>query len=288
MGEKTLIARIGLLTTACSLGVYFASSYFNSPADRTLDSKPSINQSTTALVTKPETHSEPQEPKPFLTLDNSSIEAPQVVENQTIADAELIMDDSLSSLHLKEFTEYLRGERASEHTKLAFYTDSRWSEFYQRVGYQPEDIEQLIEFRKQYLADISQTGKEYYWNRWSNAPHRALADTLAYELLPYLGNGESNELTIGSSISDIASEYGITVSLVERVAKTYLLNSIGTIESTSAIFNSSFDPKVDVIKFDSDFVEYLKEQAGYQKTIIIDETRLRGMSSTYSSTDNQT
>ncbi|EKO3612099.1 hypothetical protein M3914_003309 [Vibrio metschnikovii] len=88
------------------------------------------------------------------------------------------------------------------------------------------------------------------------------------------------------SVSDIASEYGITVTLVERVVKTYLLNSIGTIESTSSIFNSSFEPKVDVIKFDSDFVEYLKEQAGYQKTINIDETSLRGMSSTYSSNGN--
>ncbi len=283
---KFVLTAISLLTVACGFGAYFASSYFDFPADRTPDRKLSINQATTALVIKPETHSEPQEPKPFLALDNSSIEAPQVVENQTIADAELVMDDSLSSLHLKEFTEYLRGERASEHTILAFYTDSRWSEFYDRVGYRSEDIHQLIAFRNQYLADTSQSGKEYYWSRWSDAPHRALADTLAYELIPYLGSGESNESTLSSSISDIANEYGITVSLVERVAKTYLLNSIGTIEMTSSLFNSSFDPKVEVIKFDSDFVEYLEEQAGYQKTIIIDENRLRGMSSTYLSNDN--
>lgn len=282
-----MFARIGLLTTACSLGVYFASSYSNSPADRMLDSKPSINQSITALVIKPETHRESQEPKPFLALDNSSIEAPQVVENQTIADAELIMDDSLSSLHLTEFTEYLRGERASEGTTLAFYTDSRWSQFYEHVGYTSEDIYQLITFRNQYLADTSQSGKKYYWYSWSDAPHRALADSLAYKIIPYLGSGENNESTLTNSIFDIASEYGITVSLVERVAKTYLLDSIGSIESASSIFNSSFDSKVDVIEFDSDFVVYLKEQAGYSKnTVVIDENRLRGMSSTYLSNDN--
>lgn len=260
-----MIARIILLTVACSLGAYFASYYFDFPADRTSDRKLSINQSTTALVIKAETQSEPKEPQSFLAFDNSSIEVPQVVETQIIADAELVMDDSLDSLHLKEFTEYLGGERASENTTLAFYTDSRWSEFYDRVGYPSEDIHQLIAFRNQYLADTSQSGKEYYWYRWSDAPHRALADSLAYKIIPYLGNGENNESILSNSISDIASEYGITVSLVERIAKTYLLSSIGTIESSSSIFNSSLDPKVDVIKFDSDFVEYLREQAGYQK-----------------------
>ena len=281
-----MIARISLLTVACGLGAYLASSYFGLSTDRSSDGKLSINQATTALVTKTETQSVPKEPKTSLAFDHSSIEAPQVVETQRIADAELVMDDALDSLHLKEFTEYLRGERASENTTLAFYTDSRWSEFYDRVGYSSEDIHQLIAFRAQYLADTSQSGKEYYWYRWSYATHRALADSLAYKIIPYLGNGENNESILSNSISDIASEYGITVSLVERVAKTYLLNSIGTIESTSSIFNSSFEPKVDVIKFDSDFVEYLKEQAGYQKTINIDETRLRDMSSTYSSNGN--
>lgn len=259
-----MIARISLLTVACCLGAYFASSYFGLSTDRSSDGKLLIYQATTALVTKTETQSVPKELQTFLAFDNSTIDTPQV-ETQIIADAELEMDDSLDSLHLKEFTEYLRGERASEYTTLAFYTDSRWSEFYDRVGYPSEDIHQLIAFRSQYLADTSQSGKEYYWYRWLDAPHRALADSLAYKIIQYLGNGENNESILSNSISDIASEYGITVSLVERVAKSYLLNSIGTIESTSSIFNSSFDPKVDVIKFDSDFVEYLKEQAGYQK-----------------------
>lgn len=260
-----MIARVSLLTFACGLGAHYASPYFDLPADRTSDKQFSIKQSPTALVIEPENQSKPKEPQLFIAFDNSSIEDPQVVETQTIADAELVMDDSLASFHLEEFTEYLRGEQASEHTTLAFYTDSRWSEFYERVGYPSKDIHQLIAFRNQYLADTSQSGKEYYWSRWSDAPHRALANTLAYELLPYLGNGKSNELTLSSSISDIASEYGITVSLVERVAKTYLLNSIGTIEMTSSLFNSSFDPKVDVIRFDSDFVGYLKEQEDIKK-----------------------
>ncbi len=279
-------ARISLLIVACGLGVYFASSYFDLPADRTPDRKLSTNQATTALVIEPENQSKPKEPQSFLVFDNSSIETPQVVETQTIADAELVMDDSLSSLHLKEFTEYLRGERASEHTILAFYTDSRWSEFYERIGYSSEDIHQLIAFRSQYLADISQSGEKYYYHRWSDAPHRTLSDTVADELLSYLGNGEDQALTLSSTLSSVASEYGITTSLVERVARTYLLGSIDNMELTSELFNSSFDPEIDVIKFDSDFVEYLKEQAGYQKTINIDDNRLRGMSSTYSSNNN--
>ncbi|HFG1973052.1 TPA: hypothetical protein ACGF6U_002622 [Vibrio cholerae] len=253
-----MIARISFLTVACGLGAYFGLS-----TDRSSDGKLSINKATTALVTKTETQSVP-EPQTFLTFDNSR-DVSQVVETQIIADAELEMDDSLDSLHLMEFTEYLRGERASESTTLAFYTDSRWSEFYNRVGYPSEDIHQLIAFRNQYLADASQSRKEYYWHRWSDAPDRALADSLVYKIIQYLGNGENNESILSNSISEIASEYGIAVSLVERVAKTYLLNSIDTIESTSSIFNASFDPKVEVIKFDSDFVEYLKEQAGYQK-----------------------
>ncbi len=79
------------------------------------------------------------------------------------------MSESLANLHLKDFSEYLSGSRASEHTTLAFYTDERWCTFYEQLGYLPEDIEQLIVFRDQYLADISQNGKEYYWSRWSDA-----------------------------------------------------------------------------------------------------------------------
>ncbi len=268
---KTLLF-LGFLA---AFGIGYFANYFGLPVDRLSDGKFSINQATTATALVTKTKSVPKESQTLLAFDNSSLDAPQT---QTIADAELEMDDSLASLHLSEFTEYLHGEQASESTTLAYYTDVRWSEFYERVGYLPEDIHQLIAFRNQYLADTSQSGKEYYWSRWSEPPHRALADSLAYKIIPYLGNGENKESTLTNSISDIASEYGITVSLVERVAKTYLLDSIGRIESTSSIINSSFDSKVDVIKFDSDFVEYLKEQAGYtENTVVIDENRLKGI-----------
>lgn len=281
-----VVTRISLLTVACGLGVYFASHYLDLSANQSLSEQLSIDQETPLLVTKPELQSKPVQLTAKRTVDSGSLKALQAVEPEPIADADLVISESLTSLHLTEFSEYLGDEQASEHTTLAFYTGSRWYDFYKRVGYPLEDIHQLITFRSQYLADTSQLGNEYYYHSWSDAPHRALSDTVANELLSYLGNGQEQALTLSNTLSSVASKYGITTSLVERIAKTYLLGSISRMETTSGLFNSSFDPKVDVIKFDSGFVKYLKEQAGYQNTINIDETRLSGMSSTYSSNDN--
>lgn len=279
-----MVTKISLLAVACGLGVYFASHHFDLSANQSSDEQLSIDQETTLLVTKPETQSNPAQLTVKRTVSNGSLEAPQAVEPDPIADADLVMSKSLTSLHLTEFSEFLGDEQASEHTTLAFYTDSRWYEFYERVGYPSEDIHQLIAFRSQYLADISQLGKEYYYHRWSDAPHRALSDTVADELLPYIGKGQEQALTLSSSLSSVASKYGITTSLVERIAKTYLLDSIGRMESTSKLFNSTFDPQVDVIKFDSNFVGFLVEKAGYTKEIVtIDKGRVMD---TYSSNNN--
>ncbi|MCG9575421.1 hypothetical protein L1D14_04140 [Vibrio tubiashii] len=274
-----MVTRICLFAVVCSLGAYCVSSYLT---DSQPDHTPSIDLETKHLVVESETQKKLLQPAFNRTVDNNGLKVLQAVEPKPIVDAELVMSDSLANLHLEEFNEYLRGERASEHTTLAFYTNSRWYEFYERVGYPSEDIHQLIAFRNQYLADISQSGKEYYWHRWSNAPHRALAKTLAYTVLPRLGNGEDKELTLRSSISDVASEYGITDELVERVAKKYLLSAMGTIE-VAALFNSPADPQVIATKVDSGFVEFLKEQAGYtKKKAVIDEN----MSDIYSSSSN--
>ncbi|MCG9576032.1 hypothetical protein L1D14_07245 [Vibrio tubiashii] len=269
-----MITRMSLLAVACCLGAYFLSTSFYFSTDKPSDRKPVIGLETQNLAVESETDRKSLKPTFNRTVYNSDLEVRQAVASKHVLYTELEMDESLARLHLKEFTEYLRGERASEHTTLAFYTDSRWYEFYERIGYPAEDIHQLIAFRSQFLADISQSGKKYYYHRWSDAPHRSVAETLAYQIVPYLGNGENWELALSNSISDVASEYGITTQIVERVAKEYLLNAIGTIEA-SALFSSPTDPKVDVIKFDSDFVEYLKEQAGYTKnTIVIDENLL--------------
>ncbi|MEZ8198490.1 hypothetical protein [Vibrio splendidus] len=279
-----MVTRISLLTVACGLGVYFASHYFDLSANQSSNEQLSIDQETALLVTKPETQSKPVQLTVKRTVDNGSLEAPQAVEPEPIADADLVMSESLSSLHLTEFSDYLGDEQASEHTTLAFYTDSRWYEFYERIGYPSEDIHQLIAFRSQYLADISQLGKEYYYHRWSDAPHRALSDTVADELLSYVGNGQEQALTLSSTLSSVASKYGITISLVERIAKTYLLGSIDRMETTSELFNSSFDPQVDVIKLDSNFVGFLVGKAGYtQEIVVIDKGRLMD---TYSSNNN--
>lgn len=279
-----MVTRISLLTIACGFGMYFASHYFDFSAIQPSDEQRSIDQETALLVTKPETQSKQAQLMVKRTVDSGSLETPQAVEPEPIADADLVMSESLTSLHLTEFSEFLGDEQASEHTTLAFYTDSRWYEFYERVGYPSEDIHQLIAFRSQYLADISQLGKEYYYHRWSNAPHRALSDTVADELLSYLGNGQEQALTLSSTLSSVASKYGITISLVERIAKTYLVGSIGRMETTSELFNSSFDPQVDVIKLDSNFVGFLVGKAGYaQEIVVIDKGRLMD---TYSSNNN--
>lgn len=279
-----MATKISLLAIACGLGIYFASHHFDLSVNQSSDEQLSIDQETALLVTKPETQSKPVQLTVKRTVGNGSLEAPQAVEPEPIADADLVMSESLTSLHLTEFSDYLGDEQASEHTILAFYTDSRWYEFYERVGYSSEDIHQLIAFRSQYLADISQLGKEYYYHRWSDAPHRALSDTVADELLSYLGNGQEQTLTLSNTLSSVASKYGITTSLVERIAKTYLLGSIGRMETTSELFNSSFDPQVDVIKLDSNFVGFLEGRAGYtQEIVVIDKGRLMD---TYSSNNN--
>ncbi|MEZ8241036.1 MULTISPECIES: hypothetical protein [Vibrio] len=279
-----MVTKISLLAVACGLAVYFASNHFDLSVNQSSVEQLSIDQETALLVTKPETQSKPVQLTVKRTVGNGSLEAPQAVEPEPIADADLVMSESLTSLHLTEFSDYLGDEQASEHTILAFYTDSRWYEFYERVGYSSEDIHQLIAFRSQYLADSSQLGKEYYYHRWSDAPHRALSDTVADELMSYLGNGQEQALTLSSTLSSVASKYGITTSLVERIAKTYLLGSIGRMETTSELFNSSFDPQVDVIKLDSNFVGFLVGKAGYtQEIVVIDKGRLMD---TYSSNNN--
>lgn len=265
-----MVIRMSLLAFSLSIVAYFATQY---TSDKLTGRKPYANQVTTSFVVQSEIHSKTDQLETKNVVASNIFDVQSEIERITIPEADLLMSESLANLHLKDFSEYLSGSRASEHTTLAFYTDERWYTFYEQLGYLPEDIEQLIVFRAQYLADISQNGKEYYWSRWSDAPHRALADTLAYELIQYLGSGESIENSLNNCISKVASMNGISRSLVERIGKTYLLNSIGSIEIASAII----EDKTDAFEFDSKFIAYLVEQAGYTKSVSAIDNNLRDL-----------
>lgn len=262
-----MVTRITILSVFVGLGMYLSSPYFNTHIDKQHVRKVPFNQASTVVMDEPKTQYLPNSENLHKTFDNESLNATH--EKNTIANAELIMSDSLQDLHLKQFTEYLNGEVASEHTIIAFYTDSRWYNFYEDLGYKPEDIDQLIVVRNQYLSDVSQSGKKYYFHRWSSSPHSIISKSIAFEIFLHFGYGDDTEMILSNSLENVASKYGITTSLVETIARVHLLNSIGEIESASAAFNSSLNNQVDEIKFDAAFVEFLEEQAGYSKKVIV-------------------
>lgn len=237
-----------------------------SPMDSPDDKQPN-NCFAPGQVTSPSVTKSGPKTKPVQSMSNlnarNSTETSLALESNPIIDAEKVMSDSLTNLHLEQFSEYLSGELANEHTTLAFYTDRRWQSFYVHVGYQSDDINQLIHFRGQYLADSSQSGKEYYYHRWSDAPHRVLADVVAEDLLTYMRIGDDWELALSSSISDVARQYGVSRSLVENIARAHLLNSIGRIETSRALL----DPKAPVIQYDTDFINFLNAQAKFKAGI---------------------
>ncbi|WP_210467341.1 hypothetical protein [Vibrio crassostreae] len=256
-----MLSKTSLLVIINGLGLYIIYSNFYSTTHNFSDTHDSIVQDTTPIV-RESSHQTKTLPVRAIESFNSTQTS---VPNEKI---DSIPPNSLEELHLKEFSEYLNGERASEHTILAFYTDSRWSEFYEREGYRPEDIEQLINFRSQYLADISQSRKEYYYYRWANAPHEVLSNMIAEIVIANLGNGENRAAILSNSILEVSNSYGVSTSLAKRIVKGHLLDAISYIESSSAL--SSIEPQIEVVDFDSDFKNYLKHQAGYtQNTIVI-------------------
>lgn len=261
-----MLSKTSLLVIINGLGLYIIYSNFYSTTHNLSDTQDSIVQDTTPIV---RVSSHPTKTLPVRAISYESFNSTQTSVPSEKIDS--IPSNSLEELHLKEFSEYLNGERASEHTILAFYTDSRWYEFYEREGYRPDDIEQLINFRSQYLADISQSRKEYYYYRWANAPHEVLSNMIAEVVIANLGNGENRAVILSNSIFEVSRSYGVSTSLAERIVKEHLLDAISYIESSSAL--SSIEPQIEVVDFDSDFKDYLKHQVGYtQNTIVINTT----------------
>tara|TARA_Y100000034_G_C6838111_1_gene378931 strand:+ start:97 stop:846 length:750 start_codon:yes stop_codon:yes gene_type:complete len=179
-----------------------------------------------------------------------------IYQNSSIPTEDI--DVQLEKLHLREFEDFLNGEDANEHYIMAFYTDELWSDFYERLGYQEEYIEQLMIFRAQYLADISQSGREFYYSRWSDAPHRTLSHELAYEVHTHLGNGHDEAIILSNSILNVASKWGVKISFIERLAKEHLLVAIKEVEGSTWIGHAlGFE---EPIKFNSTFVDFLEKE----------------------------
>lgn len=118
----------------------------------------------------------PHEPQPSNTMDVQSI------------------TDSINTA----YKAYLGESRSTEHEIIAFYTDERFRAAYSEYGLSQSQIDTLISIRDSFLSDISQSGKEYYYLRWMNAPHQILMDELAYRLQSLFLDNEINDYGISS------------------------------------------------------------------------------------------
>ncbi|ENM5835071.1 hypothetical protein NTH44_003163 [Vibrio metoecus] len=188
----------------------------------------------------------------FEVLKHDEAETLLTISNHQDRKIDIVMTDALDELNL-QFGAFLNGEQANEYLVQAFYTNDRWQSFYEMLGYKKDEIEQLLSSRNQYLADVSQSGKKYYYQRWSTPPHTILSDAIAYGVVAFLDNGVVSDVALENALSDVAQTYGVSYELVECVARSYLLSSITEIETITAL-----NPQTDSISVSKDFIGFLE------------------------------
>lgn len=152
---------------------------------------------------------------------------------------EQAMDLAVEKLHLYQFDEYLGERKADASEYKEFFTNERWALFYEDMKYLPGEIAKLISVREQYLGDISQSGKKYYFFRWGKAPHKMLTDSVAYKTRIYSSAGAIEKKAIEYAVDDISSEYGIDTEFVNKMVMPYLKGSIKNFELNDRLFSNS-------------------------------------------------
>lgn len=246
-----MFLRVSVLAVICGMVTYLAG--MDTEVGARVSSYSSTSVKTTIL------HADFQEVSSDKNLYTDSHQEIDLMMENTESGNERKMSESLEQLHLSDFNDYLNGEPASETNILAFYTDSRWYDFYRSQQYQPEDIEQLIVMRNMYLSDVSQSGKKYYYQRWSIPPHEILANKIARCILESMNGHDFIEREYDYCVAEISSESGVSKQFAHQISRSFLLDSINRITTASKIFISTSDVKVGDVSVNSDFIDFLND-----------------------------